>query len=125
MKRLGTIVLAVIVTGCGPAAFGPRVEVIETRNLAPGFFAVVVDLPEGADTDQLLQLAKRACGSEQRCRSAIWTDGSQAPSGLPMDLTALTTIALTYNANHHTGYEKVAWDCRRFPQPSSDACLAH
>ncbi len=92
-----------------------------TRDLARDFTALAV-APD-ADPAAMETLAKDTCGSRDFCKVSIWTDESTMPRGFPMTDREVAATAFAYSLNRTNGFEQAMWDCARFPQGDSGACL--
>lgn len=94
---------------------------LATHEVGPGFFTVAVK--ENADPGSFDDLAGIMCLDVDKCMLGIWLKGEE-PSALPFTEAQIKAQAFAYTINRETGFERVAWDCSRYPNTPRDKCLA-
>lgn len=91
------------------------------HEVGPGFFTVSVQ--ENADPASFADLAGLKCLDMDKCLVGIWSEGKE-PAALPFSEAQIKAQAFAYTINRETGFERMAWDCSRFPNAPRDQCLA-
>lgn len=85
-------------------------------------FAMIV--PEGSDPATWPNLAKDKCGANSFCWVFAWPSRESAARAMPMTDNEMAQRLFSYQVNRETGFEKVMWNCDRFPRNNPDECLA-
>lgn len=80
-------------------------------------------IPPGFAAEKLSGIAKEQCGARSHCSVYGWTDPAQTARALPLTDPEFESLAFRYDLNRSTGFERVLWDCKRFPQPDKGNCL--
>lgn len=86
-----------------------------------GNFAMII--PEGIAPEAIAASAKDRCGTDPICTVYGWTGPASAVRALPLTVREAEALAFQYSVNRTSGFERAQWDCARWPQEDSDACL--
>jgi hypothetical protein len=98
----------------------PKAEFVQMRGL--NNYAMI--LPPDVEPAAIEAAAKAKCADKQFCKVLGWTDKAQAAQELPMLAREAAALAFSYDLNRTTGFERVLWDCKRFPHSDLARCLA-
>lgn len=94
---------------------------LATHEVGPGFFTVAVQ--PNADPTSFADLAGTKCLDVDKCMVGIWRAGEE-PAALPFTEAQIKAQAFAYAINRETGFERIAWDCSRYPNTPRDKCMA-
>ena len=94
---------------------------LTTHEVGSGFFTVAVQ--PNADPASFADLAGMKCLDIDKCMVGIWRDG-EVPATLPFTEAQIKAQIFAYAINRETGFERVAWDCSRYPNTPRENCMA-
>lgn len=86
------------------------------------YLLLIVD--PGRPVEEWHKAAKLRCASRDRCEVYGWTSSADAATGLPFTNREAETIAFYYGIDRSRGFERVAWDCDRFPRANVIECFS-
>ncbi len=100
----------------GIAADGAALDaIVDSRQLADWYFAVLVDEAAIADPVELEPIARSFCPETGVCQVGVWYDQERFPTTLPVTTTQLRNEVFGFGRNE-AGTEFVLWNCNTFPQ---------
>lgn len=94
---------------------------LATHEVGAGFFTVAVQ--PNADPASFADLAGMKCLDIDKCMVGIWREG-EVPASLPFTEAQIKDQIFAYAINRETGFERVAWDCSRYPNTPREKCMA-
>jgi hypothetical protein len=128
LKCAGKWGLVLLLAACSPGGAGdgakskPEPLRGKPRDLGGlANFAVIID--PAAGQAEIEAAARGLCVDAPICTVLGWTDAAQVPGRLPMLDREAAAQAFAYNLNRNSSFERVLWDCARWPQ-AADRCMA-
>ncbi|MFO1184994.1 MAG: hypothetical protein U1E56_09430 [Bauldia sp.] len=111
--------LAVLaLAGCSKQPSGP---LLQSYSAGEGFWVLIVDEKAIKHPDDLTEIARAKCKSEEVCHAGIWFDAKDAPNLMPISPAQVRAEAFAYGKN--VDKEIMWWDCRRYPSQVDKDCI--
>ncbi len=98
----------------------PEVTTLREQGTAGDY---TLTIPAGFNPAELAGIAKDRCGTRSHCSVFGWTDTAQTARALPLTEPEVASLAFRYDLNRVTGFERVLFDCAKFPQADKASCL--
>ena len=130
---LCAVALAITLAGCdnappapeptsGASAVAAKPKATFQAISGKDIFAMI--FPADMTADDLAAAAREQCGQREFCQVHGWLSEADAAKAFPMTDREVSKLAFQYAHNRTTGFERRAWDCKRWPRTDPDECIA-